>query len=179
MKVDTNIILHKEKYLHFIKSKYKDKDGKDRNYFWVKRPSKTFAVVIAAMHIDRLVLIKEFRPPVNDYIWACPAGLVEPGEDPEEAARREFKEETNLNIVKFIRESSPKIYTSPGISNEQIKIYFANVEGIPSIKNLEKNEYLTVHLLSKKEIKDILDSGDKISSRAYLIMLRFAETGKI
>lgn len=179
MKIDTNEVLHKEKYLHFIKSRYKDKNNKNRNYFWVERPSKTYAVVIAAMYEEKLVLINEFRPPVNGYIWACPAGLVEPGEDPKDSAKRELKEETGLTIKNWIRDSSPLIYTSPGISNELIKIYFANVTGTPSIKNAEANEDINVYLLSQEEVKDIINSGEKISSRAYLIMLRFAETGKI
>ena len=48
---------------------------------------------------DRLVLIRQFRYPVNGYVYEFPAGLVEPGEDMLEAGIREMFEETGLTFT--------------------------------------------------------------------------------
>src|SRR5262249_11432488 len=47
----------------------------------------------------RLVMIKEFRVPVGDYVYGLPAGLLEPGEAIETTVRREMLEETGLAVT--------------------------------------------------------------------------------
>src|SRR5262245_66486624 len=46
----------------------------------------------------RLVMIREFRIPVGDYVIGLPAGLIDPGESVEETIRREIHEETGLPL---------------------------------------------------------------------------------
>src|SRR5262245_3456812 len=55
----------------------------------------------------RLVLIKEFRVPVGDYVIGLPAGLVEPGEVVEDAIDRELREETGLAVTTIKRVTQP------------------------------------------------------------------------
>ena len=54
---------------------------------------------------------------MGDWIYSFPAGLIEPGETPEETARRELKEETGLDLVN-IKEILPLCYSAVGFSNE-------------------------------------------------------------
>src|SRR5207253_2401009 len=76
------------------------------------------AVVIVPVLRDpgqpaRLVLEKEFRVPVGDYVIGFPAGLLEPGEGIEQAVRRELLEETGLEVVAVKRITRP-VYSSGG-----------------------------------------------------------------
>ena len=64
-----------------------------------------------------LVLIKEFRVPVGDYIHAFPAGLLETGEKIEQAVRREMLEETGLEVQRFKR-ITPALYSTSGLTDE-------------------------------------------------------------
>ena len=52
---------------------------------------------------DKIVLIKQFRYPINAYVYEFPAGLVEPGEEMAQAGIREIYEETGLVIISLVK----------------------------------------------------------------------------
>ena len=65
----------------------------------------------------RIVLVKQFRKAVEDYLLEIPAGKLEINEEPSEAIKREIKEETGYDVSNI--EYGIKFYTSPGFSNEK------------------------------------------------------------
>jgi len=67
------------------------------------------------------LLIRQYRPVIGRYILEAPAGVIDPGETPEDAARRELEEETGLQGGRLIRVGSA--YTSPGYSTEKLYLY--------------------------------------------------------
>jgi len=79
---------------------------------------------------DKVLLIKQFRTTIHDWILEVPAGTLKPGEDPLSCAKRELKEETGYVAHKWTKLAS--ILTSPGYSNEVLHIFLA--------ENLEKGE---------------------------------------
>jgi len=89
------------------------------------------AVLVFNRSTEKLILISQFRYPTyqNNHGWTIEiiAGMVDPGETPEEAARRELQEETGLNIDSF--EPISAFYPSPGGSSEQIYLYYSEVSG--------------------------------------------------
>ena len=89
------------------------------------------AVLVFNRSTEKLILISQFRYPTyrNNHGWTIEtiAGMVDPGEMPEEAARRELQEETGLNIDSF--EPITAFYPSPGGSSEQIYLYYSEVSG--------------------------------------------------
>jgi ADP-ribose pyrophosphatase len=179
MEVESVRTIYNAEHLLINSSHYYDNNGDSKQWYWAERPNLISAVMVAAMHGDKLVLIKEFRVPLNGYIWGLPAGLVEHGESPEETAEREIVEETGLTIINKIRASSPVTYTSPGITNESMTMVFAEVTGTPNTKLNESSEDIEVHLLTRVEVASIIQRGGMIDAKAYLIMLRFVEDGKI
>lgn len=66
---------------------------------------------------DKVLLNKEFRMAVGKWVYNFPAGLIDPGEKPEESAARELKEETGLTLVS-IEEILYNSYSAVGFSNE-------------------------------------------------------------
>jgi ADP-ribose pyrophosphatase len=179
MEVESVRTIYNAKHLLMNSSHYYDNNGDSKQWFWAERPNLVSAVMIAAMHGDKLVLIKEFRVPLDGYIWGLPAGLVEHGESPEETAEREIVEETGLTIINKVRASSPVIYTSPGMSNESMTMVFAEVTGTPSTELNETSEDIEIHLLTRVQVANIIQKCEMIDAKAYLIMLRFTEDGKI
>ncbi|MBF4564701.1 NUDIX hydrolase [Plantibacter sp. VKM Ac-2876] len=85
----------------------------------------TGAVAVLALDADeRVLLIQQYRHPIGERDWELPAGLLDiAGEDPAVAAGRELEEEADL--VAGSLQLLTEFYTTPGGSNESIRIYLA------------------------------------------------------
>lgn len=113
--------------------------------------------VIGVTDDDMVVLVRQFRYPYKETIYEIPAGKLEKGEDPFEAGKREFKEETGGVAEEYI--SLGEIYPSPGYTNEIIRLYAAKnitFEG----QNLDDDEFLQVCQISFDELIRRIMSGE-------------------
>ncbi|MBF0377942.1 MAG: NUDIX hydrolase [Desulfamplus sp.] len=142
---------------------------------------KPNAVIIVPFHVyyQKLVIIKEFRVPLGNYQYGFPAGLMDRGEEVEETAARELKEETGLEIVSIIKKS-PTIYSSSGMTDESISLVYATCKGEPSIKWNEESEDITVLMVSHEEAQSLLQNrAIKFDVKSWIVLSIFAQTGKI
>ncbi|KAH8704593.1 NUDIX hydrolase domain-like protein [Phaeosphaeriaceae sp. PMI808] len=79
----------------------------------------------------RIVLQKQWRPPVNQIVIEVPAGLIDPNETPETCALRELKEETGYVGEVIMDKSfdvSPIIYNDPGFCNTNLRMVHVTVD---------------------------------------------------
>lgn len=132
---------------------------------------KANAVEIVAKFKDGDILVcKEFRFPLNDFCYEFPAGLIDEGESPEEAAIRELKEETGLDVIS-IDKVLPMAYSSAGMTDEAIITVFMTIEGeFLGSDNNEKEEIYS-YKMSKEDIRILLERKDvKISHRCQLVL---------
>ena len=67
---------------------------------------------------ERILVNREYRMAMAQWIYNFPAGLIDPGESPEESARRELREETGLQIIR-IDDMLDNSYSAIGFSNER------------------------------------------------------------
>lgn len=77
--------------------------------------------VVLMMHSpdhQKILLNREFRMAAGEWVMNFPAGLIDPGETPDEAARRELREETGLELL-TIEDHLLESYSAVGFSNEQ------------------------------------------------------------
>ncbi len=81
------------------------------------------AAVIAEARDGEIILLRHSRPVVNENFLEIPAGHIEKDETPEHAARREFQEETGLDVAIESKDLLFCGYTSPGFTDEKIWIY--------------------------------------------------------
>lgn len=79
--------------------------------------------VLALDSQGQALLVSQFRYPYGEVLRELPAGKLEPGEDPHEAARRELREETGAVSGEF--RSLGELYPSPGYCGEIIRMYLA------------------------------------------------------
>lgn len=93
-------------------------DGKTATREVVRHPG---AVAVLALHDGKMLVVDQFRQPMGRCEVEIPAGKLEPGEDPMEAARRELEEETGYRCgdIKLLQ----SFYTSPGFADEIIHLY--------------------------------------------------------
>lgn len=182
--------LAETKYLKLYNAEYTNRVGENRNWtiasrkpiekmekiFFEGEEDKIDAVVILAKHVEKnkLVLIKQFRVPINNYIIEFPAGLVDGEEDIREAVKRELKEETGLELVDIdIEKTRNKVYLSPGMTDESVAMVYCTCKGEVSLDHLENDEDIEVLLLDKEEVKELLKSDLKIDVKAYLGIQNF------
>ncbi|MBR3704648.1 MAG: NUDIX hydrolase [Oscillospiraceae bacterium] len=97
--------------------------------------------VLALDNEGRVLLVSQFRYPHEKVLREIPAGKLEPGEDPAQAARRELKEETGAVAAKW--ESLGEIYPTPAYCGEIIRMYMARELTFGETK-LDEGEFLEV-----------------------------------
>lgn len=97
-------------------------DGSTARRDFVVHPGAVGVIALDADH--RVLLLRQYRHAVGRQLWEPPAGLLdEPGEDPLAAARRELVEEAHLQADRW--DVLLDAFTSPGMSDEAIRIYLA------------------------------------------------------
>jgi 8-oxo-dGTP pyrophosphatase MutT (NUDIX family) len=122
MEIIDKKIRWKGKFMSAVEITYRDAHGKVRTWEAVERVGIGGIVVMVAVTPARTVLLeKQFRPPLGRDVIELPAGLVDPGETMEQAARRELVEETgwSANKLDFLAEGP----LSTGASTEIIRTY--------------------------------------------------------
>ena len=79
------------------------------------------AVAILPVDGDEVVLIRQYRAAIGEWILEAPAGTLEEGEAPEVCAGRELIEETGFSAAELV--SLGAVYTTPGFTDEVIHLY--------------------------------------------------------
>jgi len=113
-----------------------------------------------------VTLIRQFRHAVGGTIWEVPAGRIDDGENPAEAAIRELREETGLDSKKI--EKLGEFLPTPGFCSEVVHLYIAqNLK--ECAQQLEEDEYIEVVRLPfeeamKKVMKGEITDGKTVVS---------------
>src|SRR5262249_23664562 len=94
---------------------------------------------------DRVCLLRNYRAAVNDTLWEVPAGTLEPGEPPADAAVRELEEETGYTAKCWRK--LVELIPSPGVLNEVIHLFLAEAL-TPGPMRPEAGEDLEPHVVA-------------------------------
>ena len=121
---------------------------------------------------DRVVLVRQYRYTIDDYIYEFPAGLVEPGENYREAGIREMKDETGLDFEPFKVDKAYEkpFFTTIGMTDESCSTVYGYASGTPSKRGLEDSEELEIVLADREEVKRILREEKLAIICAYMLM---------
>jgi len=127
---------------------------------------------------DRLVLVRQYRYPLGDYIYEFPAGLVEPGENVREAGIREMFEETGLEFRPKDGGSYERpFFTTVGMTDESCSLCFGYCSGTPTNTHQEAAEDIQVVLADREECRRILREENVAVMCAYMMMHFIAGDG--
>ena len=164
-----------------------DTKGRDFRYFFASRNDAEHikirtkslqpeGIVIYAITDEpqpRLVLIRQYRYPLDAYLYELPAGLIDGNETPGMAAAREMKEETGLDFAEYAggKECYRRpFFMGPGFTDETSATVFGTASGIISDVQAEATEEIQVILADKERVRQIL-AEERVSMRgAYLMM---------
>ncbi|WP_164218144.1 NUDIX hydrolase [Virgibacillus sp. YIM 98842] len=129
-------------------------DGNKAKRELVKHPGA--AAVIPITKEDKIVLIEQYRKPLEKSIIEIPAGKVEKGEDPETAAIRELEEETGYTTSELSLVTS--FYTSPGFADELIHIFITDeLKPLDAPAAKDDDEFMEIMELTLDEAKQLVE----------------------
>ncbi|MGN0341022.1 MAG: NUDIX hydrolase [Lachnospira sp.] len=126
-------------------------------------------IVVTDQNDEKILLNREFRMAVNDFVYNFPAGLIDPGETPEIAAARELREETGLTLLS-IEDKLYDSYSAIGFSNETNAVVIGKASGefAPSTSTLEEIE---AAWYTKEQVKELLKNNHFAArTQAYCYM---------
>lgn len=127
-------------------------------------------VIIYSLLGDSVVLVRQFRYPIGDYIYELPAGLVEPGENVTDAAIREMYEETGLTLSPIPNSFRHPFFTSVGMTDESCSLVCGWSQGTPSNIHQECSEDIQVILADRAECRRILETENVALPCAFMLM---------
>ena len=120
---------------------------------------------------DHIVLIRQFRYPLGDYVYEFPAGLVEEGEDMLAAGIREMYEETGLTFTpKEGGSYSRPFYTTVGMTDESCATVYGYCSGDATTLHQEESEDIQVVIADREECRRILREEHVAIMCAYMLM---------
>lgn len=129
-------------------------------YYVLERPDA--AIVFPLTRGGEVVMVRQYRPPLERMELGLPAGLVEPGEKPETAARRELAEETGYSGGEW--EELASLASSPSLKDNRAYLYLAR--GVTAGSRPEPDEYerLEIVRVPLQDIMGLIRSGEIVSS---------------
>lgn len=183
------------RFLNMYELDMKSDTGKHSRYFVASRAekiedlkistrkNKADGVIIYSVYRDeetqeeKLVLIRQYRCPIDDYIYEFPAGLVDEGEDFKMAGMRELKEETGLDFMPI---DAADMYTKPffttvGMTDESCGTVYGYASGIPSKEGQEETEEIEIVLADRPEVRRIL-AEEKVAIMCAYMLMHFLNT---
>ncbi len=161
--------VHEGKFLATYDLYYETEDGQEKTYEIISRDRnmQTFEdvnninpdsviLILTDPSGERILLNREFRMSMGRWIYNFPAGLIDPGETPEESAARELREETGLTLVQ-ITDRINDSYNAIGFSNEQSVCIFGTADGTFE-KSSSALEEIEAKFYTRAEVRDLLRS---------------------
>ena len=153
-KVNRSITLRQGKVFKMVSENVTLENGVSVDMDIIHHPG---ASAIVPVSDDTVVLIKQYRHAIGDYIWEIPAGTLDPNETVIECAKRELIEETGYSA--HVWQKLGEITPVPGYSDERIHLFLAS-ELVTAKQNLERDELLYVHEVRFKDAMDMIYKGE-------------------
>ncbi len=127
--------------------------------------------VVAIVALDgqeNVLLVKQYRKPIEKALLEIPAGGVEDGEDPDTSALREMQEETGY-LPKQLKKIGG-VYASPGYCTEFLHLYLAT-DLVPSKLSADDDEHIDVIKVPLSEIPQFISSGEICDAKSVAALL--------
>lgn len=125
-------------------------------------------LIVPFLGRDRVILIRQYRPVIDEYIWELPAGTRKRSETALECAKRELAEEVGCAAKAWKRIGA--IYPAPGYTTEKIQLFTA--ERLSRVRSSrDRDEIIRPRLFSKKEIARLLAGGKIVDAKTICALV--------
>jgi ADP-ribose pyrophosphatase len=140
-----------------------DPDGFEIHRSIVRHPGS--AVMMVVDDNDRILLVRQFRLPAEQYLWELPAGRLDPGESPLEAAKRELREETGYQAKAWT--NLAEFWASPGYVAEKMNVFLAQ-ELTEGRQQPMEDERIEIRWFSQHEVGEMIRAGKIIDAKTMI-----------
>ena len=140
-------------------------NGRDVTVDVIRHPPS--AVIVPVPEPGQVILIRQYRYAVNQWLWELPAGSVDDGETPEEAARRECHEEIGRLPDTVVRLAA--MYPTPGYCDEEM--FFFRVSGLSVPEHeaeKDEDEDIEVQVFALKEAREMVRRGAIVDMKTVI-----------
>jgi ADP-ribose pyrophosphatase len=156
-------------YFKARKDKYKTSTGKVvEEYFVVEMPNSACAVALTIN--NEIILVKQYRHPINAMSTEIPGGFIEPNEQLDIAIKRELLEETGYDFDEVIQLG--KTYSNPGVLNNATYLFLLKGGRKVALQMLDENEEIDIQLKSIVEVKEMMLNNEFKQSMHELCLLK-------
>lgn len=131
--------------------------------FIVRHPGS--AVMMPVDDGDRVLLVKQFRLPAQRELWELPAGRLDPGESPLQAAKRELREETGYAAKKWVKLAS--FWATPGYVDEKMNLFLA-LELMAGGQQPMDDERIETRWFPKNELGELIRAGKILDGKTII-----------
>ncbi len=149
-KIISSEYISKHPYFTARKDKCETTDGKIIDEYYVVELPIT-ACAVAVTEEAEVLMVRQYRHPIEETLIEIPGGFIDKNETPEQAMKRELKEETGYEFSSIIKVG--KIAANPGVLNNYTYLFLARGGKKTSEQNLDKNEELEIEKISLQELK--------------------------
>jgi 8-oxo-dGTP pyrophosphatase MutT (NUDIX family) len=167
--------LFRHRWLKVLKRRYRIPRGGQEGDFYLFEYTN-WVNVLPVTGEGRIVLIRQYRPGLDTVLWEIPAGALDPGEQPLEAAKRELAEETGYGGGRW--ELLSTLSPNPGTHSNLSYSYLATGVVPTSEQNLESTEDIEVVVKKPDEVRRMLMKNEFMHSlhAAPLLLYFFRQT---
>ncbi len=139
--------------------------GRDVTVDVIRHPRS--AVIAAVPEPGHVMLIRQYRHAVNRWLWELPAGSVDEGETPEQAARRECHEEIGQVPDTVVRLGA--MFPTPGYCDEQMIFFRVSSLGEGTeLAAVDEDESIEARTFAIREVRDMIRSGEIVDMKTIV-----------
>ncbi len=154
-KINKHETIYRGRVFELVKENITLANGTTTDVEFIEHPGA--AAIVPFLDDHRILLLKQYRHALKQYIWEIPAGTLDPREDVLTCARRELIEETGYSANGW--QKLGEITPLPGYSDERIHIYLATALQ-PAEQHLDADEIINVQEIEFKDAIDMIGTGE-------------------
>ncbi len=132
--------------------------GESENKMFYSIKPSDYVSILAQTPDEKIIIVRQYRPAIEDYVYELPSGHLKEGETPEQAAIRELREETGC-IAKSLLLLG-KTYPDTGRLENRQWAFFSNDVEVRKFPNPEENERIEVYLVTLAEFFQMINNGE-------------------
>ena len=153
--INSRATLHQGRVFNIVKENYTLENGVTSDMDFIQHPGA--AAMVPMLNEHEVILIKQYRHAIREFIWEIPAGTLDPDELPLSCAKRELIEEIGYSATDWHQLAT--ITPLPGCSDERIHIFLA-MDLRPAAQHLDDDEMINVHKMNLSEALKMIPAGE-------------------